>query len=200
MNLTEKDYRWMGGILSGAGVLAFVGWIIWTSINPTVATTSPVFTDGDLSLPNDAGPHPVDTRPVTVLADCPNDAGVKLSASPKFASLSGTVVDPLVFATGVSGTYTVPRGYVVGLSAIASANPDGGLDSGGVGATVTITPTGPGITGSPVTQPPILIPAGYNWSVGRPVIQGSANEMGTGTVIVFYGTQTYTIIMSLGGS
>jgi hypothetical protein len=142
----------------------------------------------------------VDLRPVTVLADCPDDAGVKFSSSPvKMASLS-PVVDPFVVATGVSGTYTVPRGYVVGLSAIASTTADGGLDSGGVGATVTITPTGPGVTGSPVTQPPILIPPGYNWSVGRPVIQGNTNELGVGTTIVFYGTQTYTIVMSLGGS
>ena len=143
----------------------------------------------------------LDVRPVTILTDCPDDAGVKPSASPKLASLAGTIVDPLVFATGVSGTYTVPRGYVVGLSAIASATADGGLDSGGVGATVTITPNGPNITdGAAVTQPPILIPAGYNWSVGRPVIQGNENEMGKGTVIVFYGTQTYTVVMSLGGS
>jgi hypothetical protein len=181
---TAKYRRLLGIFVSGLFVLSFVGWMIWSSVHPTLATTNArVVTDGDLSLPDDAGPRPLQAQqPHAVMASL------------------GTVVDPLVFATGVSGTYTVPRGYVVGLSAIASANPDGGLDSGGVGATVTITPTGPGITGSPVTQPPILIPAGYNWSVGRPVIQGSANEMGAGTVIVFYGTQTYTIIMSLGGS
>lgn len=149
---------------------------------------------------------PVDLRPVTVLADCPDDAGVKLSASPKFASLNGTVVDPLVFASGTAGTYTVTRGYVVALSAVASTVTDAGGgadagDSGIVGATVTITPNGPGITdGSAVTQPPILIPSAGTWSVSRPAIQGSANEMGVGTVIIFNGTIAYTVVMSLGGT
>ena len=178
--VTERR-REIVAIVAVAIVLCLIGLAIWAFPAPSHAV--------------------IDTRPVTILADCPDDAGVKPSASPRLMSALGTVVDPLVFATGVSGTYTVPRGYVVGLSAIASANPDGGLDSGGVGATVTITPNGPSITdGAAVTQPPILIPAGYNWSIGRPVIQGNANEMGTGTKIVFYGTQTYTVVMSLGGS
>lgn len=148
----------------------------------------------------------VDLRPVTVLADCPDDAGVKPSASPRLMSALGTVVDPLVFASGTAGTYTVPRGYVVALSAVASTVTDAGGgadagDSGIVGATVTITPNGPGITGgSAVTQPPILIPSASTWSLSRPAIQGSANEMGTGTVIVFSGTIAYTVVMSLGGT
>jgi hypothetical protein len=142
----------------------------------------------------------VDLRPVTVLADCPDDAGVKLSASPKFAALSTTVVDPLVFATGVSGTYIVPRGYVVGFSAVASTTADAGVDGGTGGyATVTITPSGPNV-GTPVAQPPIYIPAGLNYSTGRPVIQGNTNELGVGSIFVFSGTSTYTIVMSLGGT
>jgi hypothetical protein len=165
-------------------ILAFGAWLAYTSNTPPITT-----------IPT------IESHPVTVISDCADEAGVKVSSSPVKMAALGTIVDPLVFATGVSGAYTVPRGYVVGLSAIASTNPDGGLDSGGVGATVTITPNGPNITdGAAVTQPPILIPAGYNWSIGRPVIQGNANEMGTGTTIVFYGTQTYTVVMSLGGS
>ena|SRR5579864_5338691 len=151
------------------------------------------------------GARPRAEAPVTVLADCPDDAGVKPSSPVRLASL-GTVVDPLTFASGSSGTFTVPRGYVVGMSAVASTVVDGGGgvdagDAGIVGATVTITPNGPSVTdGAAVTQPPILIPSGLTWSVSRPVIQGSANEMGTGTVIVFDNTVTYTVVMSLGGT
>jgi hypothetical protein len=114
---------------------------------------------------------------------------------------AATVVDPFVVATGVSGTYTVPRGYVVSISAVAASGlADAGIDAGGYG-TITITPDGPSITdGSAVTQPPIPIPAGYAYSVSRPVIQGSTNELGTGTVIVFSNTVAYTVTMSLGGT
>lgn len=182
---TEK-WKLLGVV--GVGVI-LVSVVVWS----TVVWPSPVSTQSH------------DVQQVTVLADCPDDAGVKPSHPVKLASL-GTVVDPLVFASGVSGTYTVPRGYVVALSAVASTITDagGGTDAGDagiVGATVTITPNGPAITDSAVvTQPPILIPSGAAWSLSRPAIQGSANEMGAGTVIVFSGTVTYTIVMSLGGS
>lgn len=112
-----------------------------------------------------------------------------------------TIVDPFVVATGISGSYTVPRGYVVSISAVAANGlPEAGIDAGGYG-TITITPNGPSITdGSAVTQPPIPIPAGYAYSVSRPVIQGSSIELGTGSVIVFSNTVAYTITMSLGGT
>ena len=89
---------------------------------------------------------------------------------------------------------TVSVGYVL----IDRGRSDAGIDAGGYG-TITITPNGPTITDAAV-QPPIPIPAGYAYSVSRPVIQGSSIELGTGTVIVFSNTVAYTITMSLGGT
>jgi hypothetical protein len=140
---------------------------------------------------------PVDLRPVTD----PDDAGV--SHRSVMAALGTNVVSPLTFQTGVSGTVTVAKGYVVGISAVASGSlPEGGVGvDGGSYATVQITPSGPNVAdGATVVQPLIPIPGGDSWSLGRPVIQGSANEMGVGTTIVFTGTTAYTVVISLGGS
>jgi hypothetical protein len=122
-----------------------------------------------------------------------------VSGSMTVHASAATIVDPFVVATGISGSYTVPRGYVVSISAVAANGlPEAGIDAGGYG-TITITPNGPTITDAS-TQPPIPIPAGYAYSVSRPVIQGSSIELGTGTVIVFSNTVAYTITMSLGGT
>jgi hypothetical protein len=144
---------------------------------------------------------PISPNPsARVAPDVEDDKADPLKEGVVKASVS-TIVDPMVLATGISGSYTVPRGYVTSISAVASSGlADAGIDAGGYG-TITITPNGPGVTdGSAVVQPPIPIPAGYTYTVSRPVIQGSANELGVGTVIVFTNTQSYIVTMSLGGT
>jgi hypothetical protein len=126
-----------------------------------------------------------------------NDAGVSDAETDVhhalYASGVGVVVDPLVIATGTNGTYTVTKGYITNLSAVAQAAADAG------NATVLITPTGPAVTDG-AAQPVINIPPGYVWTLGRPAIQGNANELGVGSTIVFTNTASYTIVLSQGGT
>ena len=93
--------------------------------------------------------------------------------------------DGLTYATGTSGTYTVPTGvYVTGLSCYATAG----------GASLTITPSGPSITDAQAGSA-ITIAAGQGFSLGRPWLAGNANELGAGSVLVFSGTASYFISM-----
>ncbi len=178
-------------IILGVGIAGLVVLMtMWLALRPSPSLNQIPWPDGGRRLVSDWDAAVADNgiiqRPVRAIS-----------------TLTGTIVDPLTLATGVSGTYTVPRGYVVGFSAVADGNAEAGGVDGGIGgyATIVITPNGPSVTDSAlVTQPPILIPAGLNYSAGRPVIQGATNELGAGTVFVFTGTISYTIVMSLGGT
>jgi hypothetical protein len=87
------------------------------------------------------------------------------------------------YTAGTAGTVTVSAGsYVTGLSAHAT----------GGGATLTITPSGPQVT-SPAAGPGIPIPAGGAYSLSRPVLVGNSNELGTGSTLVFAGTDAYIV-------
>jgi hypothetical protein len=90
------------------------------------------------------------------------------------------------YAAGSSGTYTVPAGsYVTGVSCHAT----------GGGATLTMTPNGPGVV-SPVAGPSVPIPAGAALSLTRPLLQGNSQEFGTGSVFVFANTDAYILTLT----
>lgn len=92
------------------------------------------------------------------------------------------------YATGISGTYTVPAGaYVTAITCHASAS----------SATLTLTPSGPGVT-SPEAGQPIAIPVGGALTLARPILQGNASELGAGSVIVFTNTDTYLVTLYQG--
>ena len=87
------------------------------------------------------------------------------------------------YTAGTSGTYTVPAGsYVTALACYATSG----------GATLTITPSGPGVT-TPVAGPAIPVPTNGGFNLSKPVLVGNSNEMGTGTVLVFSGTSNYFV-------
>jgi hypothetical protein len=87
------------------------------------------------------------------------------------------------YAAGTAGTVTVAAGsYVTGLSCHAT----------GAGATLTITPAGPDVT-VPVAGPAIPIPAGGALSLSRPLLLGNSDELGTGSILVFAGTDAYVV-------
>ena len=117
----------------------------------------------------------------------PQDAGATVPAAPTGNMHIGAYApgtDGLPYATGTSGTYTVPTGvYVTGLSCYATAG----------GASLTITPSGPSITDAQAGA--IAIAAGQGFSLGRPWLAGNANELGAGSVLAFSGTASYFIAM-----
>ena len=160
-----------------------LGLILWSCLLVCTACKP----DAVPSRPDAAVPRPVSP------ADLPNHGSdpprQQIHASVVTTGVPGPSVDPLVIATGTSGTYTVPYGYVTGVSAIA----------GGSGGTLTITPNGPTIVDAQA-QPTITIPAGWAWTLPRPVIAGASYEMGAGTVFVFTGTLSYTVVISQGGT
>jgi hypothetical protein len=99
----------------------------------------------------------------------------------------------LTAGTSTPATVTVPAGsYVTMLS--------GSAGSGGTG-TITITPAGPSITDAQI-NPPITLQANQSFTLGRPVLQGSPNELGAGSTIVFSsGIANYTVtLFYYGGS
>ena len=93
------------------------------------------------------------------------------------------------YAGGSSGTYTVPSGaFVTGLSCHASA----------AGATLTMTPSGPDVT-VPVAGPSIPIPVGAALAISRPLLVGSPDELGSGSILAFAGTDAYVVTLFQGG-
>ncbi len=86
---------------------------------------------------------------------------------------------------GTVVVYTVPSGtYVTGVSAHTSI----------AGAYMTIAPYGIGYTGgAPVVGPQISIPNGAAFSLGKEVLFGSLSELGPGSVLTFYGVDTYYV-------
>jgi hypothetical protein len=89
------------------------------------------------------------------------------------------------YAAGASGAVTVPAGsYVVGLWCHAT----------GAGATLTITAAGPDVS-TPVAGPAIPIPPGAALSLSRPLLLGNSDELGTGSVLVFAGTDSFLVAL-----
>lgn len=138
---------------------------------------------GDRPAPQQAPSQFSATSATTVLAPSAGTSPRRIGAT------YGAGVDAFFYATGTSGTYTVPAGaYVTSLSCHAT----------GSSATLTITPSGPSIVG-PIAGSPIPIPAGGAYSLSRPVLAGYANELGAGSVFVFTGTDAYVITLYLVG-
>jgi hypothetical protein len=89
------------------------------------------------------------------------------------------------YASGASGSYTVPAGaFVTGIW----------CHSSGDGATLTITPARPDVR-TPVAGPAIPIPSGAVLSVGRPTLAGNSDELGTGSVLTFVGSDAYLVTL-----
>ncbi len=126
---------------------------------------------------------------------------------------TGTVPDAFTYQAGTTGTVIVPADtFVTSVWAVGGTG----------GGTVTITPSsqstnptctaadagfitldaGDGATadGGPVftgpctaTFPTITIPQGDVLQIGRPTLNGAANELGDGTTLVFAGTTSYLV-------
>jgi hypothetical protein len=85
----------------------------------------------------------------------------------------------LVYAAGVSGTYTVPVGnFATGVSCHASAP----------GVSLTITPVGK------PAGPAIPVPEGSAFGLTEPLI-GTANQLAAGSTLAFAGTDAYVVIL-----
>ena len=96
--------------------------------------------------------------------------------------------DAFFYASGTSGTYTVPTGaYVTSWSAHATS-----------AGTVVVTPSGPQITDAQAGST-ITLPAGSAYNMSKPALAGNANELGAGTTFVFTSTDAYVITMYLVG-
>jgi hypothetical protein len=97
------------------------------------------------------------------------------------------------YTSGTSGTVTVPAGaYVTGIYCHGSTDAGSG--------SLTITPAGPAITDAQA-GPAIPVPAGQPITIARPWLQGSPNELGVGSVIVFSGTDAYFVtFLAYGGT
>lgn len=106
-------------------------------------------------------------------------------AGHKLGALYGTV-DRFSYLAGTTGTVTVAAHQIVTAMMVCAAS----------AGTVTIAPSGPGIT--PVTGPSITIPAGICMNIPIPIIPGAQVELGDGTVFTFTGTSTYVITLEAG--
>jgi hypothetical protein len=123
-------------------------------------------------------------------------------------STSGTVADPYSYASGTSGTYTVPAGYYVtswwahnttsgGTVTITATSPnwlgacyDAGVIDAGDGGVIVLDGgpcVGPGTT--------ITIPAGTQYQQTVPTLVGVPDELGSGTVFVFTSTDSYVVTL-----
>jgi hypothetical protein len=108
---------------------------------------------------------------------------IAVSQSSRAAWVSGN--GSLYYAAGTAGTVTVAAGsYVTGVSCHAT----------GAGATLTITPNGPGVADA-AAGAAIPIPAGGAYSLARPVLVGNSQELGTGSIFVFSGTDAYVVTL-----
>lgn len=91
-----------------------------------------------------------------------------------------------LYAAGTAGAYTVPSGaFVTGITAHAT----------GSGAYLTIAVQAVGQATDAGTGPQVPIPAGVGIELGRPVLLGSVQELGPGTVITTSGTDSYLVTL-----
>lgn len=123
----------------------------------------------------------------------------------------GTVADPYSYASGTSGTYTVPAGYYVtswwahnttsgGTVTITATSPNwlgacfdaGFADAGDAGDGAPI-PIDAGPCVSPGTT--ITIPAASAYQQTVPTLRGLPDELGSGSVFVFTSTDSYVITL-----
>jgi hypothetical protein len=135
-------------------------------------------------------------------------------ASRHYGTFSGTIGTPPAFSyqSGTTGTVTVPADtFVTSLWAVGGSG----------GGTVTITPAyqnyptcvqadagwividagdGDVIDGGPADGGPctatgstITIPSGAVLQIGRPILNGAANELADGTILTFTGTSGFVV-------
>ena len=94
----------------------------------------------------------------------------------------GTQYSPPLFATGTSGTYTVPAGdYVYGIITHTSA-----------GGTLVITANTATISDAGAS-PTITLPIGSSLNLGPPYLPASPYSIADGSTLAFTGTDSYFV-------
>jgi hypothetical protein len=154
--------------------------------------------------------RPADTSPTPT-------AAVPVPRAGALAGYANPILDRFSYASGTSGTYTVPSGYFV--TSWWAHNTSGG-------GTVTITPSGPGEynpcdAGYDAAGPDansidggedaaslsdagpqcafalaaITVPAASAYGNGVPVLRAGQDELGPGSIFVFTSTDSYVVTL-----